>query len=99
MLVALSEEDTQRAAWTGHLRMDGCARACLLGLGLSSPARSAAPDAGEYSFTCLSRQSQVMEKRRRDQRGDPPGKGTEGRGGKRDKGKGLGLRSSRTQWG
>lgn len=33
-----------------------------------------------------------MEKRRRDQRGDPPGKGTEGREGKRDKGKGLGAK-------
>lgn len=57
------------------------------------------PMPGKYSCTCLSRKSQVVEKRRRDQRGDPPGKGTEGREGKRDKGKGLGLRSSRTQWG
>lgn len=33
MLVALSEEDTQRAAWTGHLRMDGCAKGLSPGPG------------------------------------------------------------------
>lgn len=33
-----------------------------------------------------------MEKKRRDQRGDAPGKGTKGSGGKREKGKGLGTK-------
>lgn len=33
-----------------------------------------------------------MEKKRRDQHGDAPGKGTKGSGGKREKGKGLGTK-------
>lgn len=42
-------------------------------------ADSKAPHAGgEYYFTCLSLKSQAVEKRRRDQHGDPPGKGTKG---------------------
>lgn len=50
------------------------------------------PMLGEYYFTCLSRKSQAVEKKRSNQHGHPPGKGTKGSGGKRDKGKELGAK-------
>lgn len=44
---------------------------------------------GSTLLTCLRLKSQVVEKKRRDECGAPPGKGTKGSGGKRGKGKEL----------
>lgn len=70
---------------------------CLWALPSGDPADSKATQAGENCFTRLSLKNQAAEKKR-DQCGAPPGKGTKGSGGKRDKGK-CWLRSSRTLWG
>ena len=62
---------------------------CLWALPSGDLVDSKATQAGENCFTCLSLKNQVVEERRRDQCGVPPGKGTKGSGGKREKDKVL----------
>lgn len=61
-------EDTQRVEWKRHLL-----RTASWALPSGDLADSIAPQAGESYFTCLSLKSQAVEKKRRDQREDPPG--------------------------